>query len=98
MTSKRCSSCIAATSPARRPLQQIVAVNDEPLAILIKAIERVLAIAMFIFTDPRRTVAAADIAHSVEGFAGDGVLDIRTPPRYTTGTGTCGAAHRPGTL
>ena len=34
--------------------------NDKPLAILIKVIGRVPAIAMFIFTDPRRTVDAAD--------------------------------------
>ena len=34
--------------------------NDKPLAILIKAIERVFTIAMLIFTDPRRTVAGAD--------------------------------------
>ena len=34
--------------------------NDAPLAILIEAIERVLAIPVHIFTDPRRTVDAAD--------------------------------------
>ena len=34
--------------------------NDVPLAILIKAIEQVLAIPVLIFTNPRRTVAGTD--------------------------------------
>ncbi len=53
--------------------QQIVAVNDKPLAILTQAIERVLAIAMLIFTDPRRTVSTTDGAHCIQGFASDGI-------------------------
>ena len=46
--------------------------NNVSLAILIKAIERVLAIAILIFADPRRTVGSTDCAHGVEGFAGNG--------------------------
>ena len=36
-------------------------VDDVPLAILIEAVEHVLAIAMLIFTDPRRTVGSFQI-------------------------------------
>ena len=46
--------------------------NNLPTAILINAIEGVLAIAMLVFTDPRRTVSTTVGAHDVEGFAGDG--------------------------
>ncbi len=63
------------------------------LAILIEAVERVLAIAMLIFTDPCRTMSAADCAHGVEGFAGDGDC-----PSYTTnphfGQTSCSAPRR----
>ena len=47
--------------------------HDVPLAILVEAVERVLAITMLIFANPRRTVSTTDRAHGVEGFAGDGV-------------------------
>ncbi len=73
--------------------QQIVAVNDVPLDILIKAIERVLAIAMLIFTNPRRAVDATDCAHGVEGFAGDGVGHTYNSTPHS-GHASCSACRR----
>ncbi len=56
MTSKRRSSRIPATSPVAGRFQQIVALSNVPLAILVKAIDRVLAIAVLTFANPHRAV------------------------------------------
>ena len=53
--------------------QQIRVVDDVPLAIHVEAIQRVFPVALVVLTDPRRTVSAADSAHGVEGYAGDGI-------------------------
>ena len=65
--------------------------NNVPLAILIKAIERVLTIPVLIFANPRRHIDLADQGHAVEGFAGggvghgDGVATHSRPAEYTNG-------------
>ena len=41
-----------------------------------------VTIAVLIFADPRRTVDSADIAHGVEGYAGDGVEYQVTSTQY----------------
>ena len=67
--------------------------NNVPPAILIKAIEHVLAIVMLIFTDSHRTVSTADGAHGVEGFAGDGVGHTYTSTPHSGHT-SCSAPRR----
>ncbi len=58
--------------------QQIVVMDEPPLAEVVAGVERPVAVAATILAPPGGALDLADRAHGIEGFAGDGAQMKRT--------------------